>query len=231
MDIQGSAAFVTGANRGIGLVVARALVAAGAKVYGGARDPELVTEPGVVPVRLDVTDPASADAAAELASDTRILVNNAGLARPGSILTAEEADVRRQFEVNVFGTWAVTRAFAPVLGRNGGGAVVNVLSVASWRASQIGFGYSASKTAQWALTNSTRLTLREQGTLVSGVHVGFVDTDLAAAVDQAKLAPEVVAEAIVEGLRADREEILVDELSRQVKANLSADVATMYPVG
>jgi NAD(P)-dependent dehydrogenase (short-subunit alcohol dehydrogenase family) len=228
MEIQHRTALVTGANRGIGRALTRALVASGAKVYAAARRPELVTDPGVIPVRLDVTDPASIAEAAALAADVEIVVNNAGTAAPAPALTTPLDDARRELEVNYFGTWAVTQAFAPVLARNGGGAVVNILSAASWLALEPGAGYAASKSAQWSLTNALRLALRKQGTLVVGVHVGYVDTDLSSAVTEPKVQADEVATAVIDGLSADAEEVLVDEFSRQVKAALSNDLTQLY---
>lgn len=228
MQIQGRAALVTGANRGIGRAFARELVEHGATVYAGARRPELITDPGVVPIQLDVTDPASIAKAAETVGDLSILVNNAGTAFGGSVLTASLDDARREMEVNYFGTWAVTRAFAPILARNGGGAVVNMLSAASWLALEPAPGYAASKAAQWSLSNAMRLALHAQGTRVLGVHVGYVDTDLSAGVNQPKVSPEAVARAAISGLLSGQEEVLVDEFSRQIKSALPNDIATLY---
>jgi NAD(P)-dependent dehydrogenase (short-subunit alcohol dehydrogenase family) len=230
MEIQGRVALVTGANRGIGREFARALARSGAKVYAGARRPELITDPGVVPVRLDVTDPASIAEAAQLAPDTEILVNNAGISHPAPVLTTPLDGALREMQVNYLGTWAVTQAFAPVLARNGGGAVVNMLSAASWLGLEAAAGYAASKSAQWSLTNALRLALRRQGTLVVGVHSGFVDTDLSEAVREAKIQPDEVAAAVVEGLLAGAEEVLVDQFSRQVKAALPHDITALYGV-
>jgi NAD(P)-dependent dehydrogenase (short-subunit alcohol dehydrogenase family) len=228
MEIQGKVALVTGANRGIGREFARALVRSGAKVYSAARRPELVTDPGVVAVRLDVTDPASIAEAAELAADTQILVNNAGISRPGPVLTAPLDGALHEMQVNYLGTWAVTQAFAPVLARNGGGAVVNMLSAASWLGLEAAAGYAASKSAQWSLTNALRLALRRQGTLVVGVHSGYVDTDLSETVQQVKIQPGEVATAMVGALLADAEEVLVDDFTRQIKSVLSSDLTALY---
>jgi NAD(P)-dependent dehydrogenase (short-subunit alcohol dehydrogenase family) len=228
MEIHGKAALVTGANRGIGLAFARELAERGATVYAAARRPELITEPGLVPIQLDVTDPASIAKAVDVVGDISILVNNAGTAFGGSVLSASLEDARREMEVNYFGTWAVTQAFAPKLRRNGGGAVINMLSAASWLALQAAAGYAASKAAQWSLSNAMRLALRAQGTHVLGVHSGYVDTDLSAGVDQPKIRPEEVARAAIEGLLSGEEEVLVDEFSRQIKSALPNDIATFY---
>ncbi|MGQ5652411.1 SDR family oxidoreductase [Streptomyces sp. EKR5.2] len=222
MDIKGSVALVTGANRGIGRAFTRALLDHGAaKVYAAVRDPDSVTDTDVTPLRLDVTDHEQVAAAAEAAGDVTIVINNAGVGGwetkllEGSFDGAHEA-----MEVNLFGTWAVARAFAPVLARNGGGALVNMLSVASWVGRPGWPGYAASKAAQWSLTSALREALRDQGTQVVGVHAGFVETDLASWADAPKITPEDVAEQTVRALIEDRVEVLTDEGTREVKANL-----------
>jgi NAD(P)-dependent dehydrogenase (short-subunit alcohol dehydrogenase family) len=231
MKISGSVALVTGANRGLGRALARALAERGAgTVYAGARDPGTVTDPGVVPVKLDVTDPADIAAAAARYKDVTLLVNNAGVFHGGPLLgpaTLDEA--RNEMEINYFGTLALTRAFAPVLGANGGGALVNVLSVVS-HVSVPGMGsYAASKSAAWSLTNGVRLELAGQGTLVVGAHMGFMDTDMAAHVTQPKERPEDVAARTLDAVEAGQPEVLIDEISRQVKAGLSGDLFDLYP--
>ncbi|MFD7601817.1 SDR family oxidoreductase [Streptomyces sp. NPDC003233] len=228
MQIHGKTALVTGANRGIGQAFARELAEHGATVYAAARRPELITDRGVVPIQLDVTDPATIATAVEAIGDLSILVNNAGTALAAPVLTASLADARREMEVNYLGTWAVTQAFAPALSHNGGGAVINMLSAASWLALDQAPGYAASKAAQWSLSNAMRLALRAQGTRVIGVHVGYVDTDLSAGVDQPKISPEEVARAAIKGLLEGREEVLVDEFSRRIKSALPNDIAALY---
>ncbi|MDN3354040.1 SDR family oxidoreductase [Actinomadura sp. DC4] len=231
MKISGSVALVTGANRGLGRALARALAERGAgTVYAGARDPGTVTDPGLVPVKLDVTDPADVAAAAARCGDVTLLINNAGVFHGGPLLgpaTLDEA--RNEMEINYFGTLGLTRAFAPVLGANGGGALVNVLSVLS-HVSVPGMGaYAASKSAAWSLTNGVRLELAPQGTLVVGVHVGFMDTDMAANAPGPKERPEDVAARVLDAVEAGEPEVFADAISRQVKGGLSGELADLYP--
>ncbi|WP_330337339.1 SDR family oxidoreductase [Streptomyces sp. NBC_00557] len=226
MEIRGSTALVTGANRGIGHAFARALIARGAaKVYAGVRDPASVTDEDLSPLRLDVTVPDEVAAAAATARDVTIVINNAGVGGFETGLLSGSFDGARQaMETNYFGTWAVSRAFAPVLARNGGGALINMLSVASWASRPDFPGYAASKAAQWSLTGALREGLREQGTLVIGVHAGFVETDLSSFTDAPKASAEDVAEQTMEALANDRAEVLTDERTRQVKHALSQPV-------
>ncbi|MEU6218926.1 SDR family oxidoreductase [Streptomyces sp. NPDC047022] len=223
MDINGAAALVTGANRGIGRAFARALLDHGAsKVYAGVRDPASVTDADFIPLRLDVTQPEQVAEAAATASDVSIVINNAGVGGWGTRLFDGSFDgARDAMEVNLYGTWSVSRAFAPVLARNGGGALANMLSVASWLGRPGWPGYAASKAAQWSLTNALREGLRDQGTLVVGVHAGFVETEMAAWTDAPKISAEDVAEQTMRALEENRTEVLADESTRQVKAALS----------
>jgi NAD(P)-dependent dehydrogenase (short-subunit alcohol dehydrogenase family) len=232
MQVEGAVVLVTGANRGLGHELTRALLDAGAaKVYAGARDPgTIAAQPGVVPLRLDVTDASQVAEAARVASDATIVINNAGVDLGGTILGDDDLERnRREFDVNYFGPLSVARAFAPVLAANGGGALVNVLSVLSFVAVPRHPNYSATKAAAWSLTNTLRTQLRGQGTLVLGVHVGYMDTDMAAAIDEPKTAAADVAAQVVAALAEGREEVLADDLARTVKAALSHDLEHIYP--
>jgi NAD(P)-dependent dehydrogenase (short-subunit alcohol dehydrogenase family) len=224
MKLENATVLITGANRGIGLAFAREALARGArKVYAAARDPASVTLAGVEAIRLDVTSAADAAAAAARCPDVTLLVNNAGIAQFGGFMAGGSADsARAQLETNFFGPLRLSQAFAPVLAANGGGAILNVLSVASWiHRPPLGI-YAASKAAAWALTNSLRHELRAQGTQVVGMHVGFVDTDMTTGIDQPKSSPHAVVRAVLDAVEAGAEEVVADERSRQVKQGLSA---------
>lgn len=225
MKIKGSVALVTGANRGLGLAFAEALLAAGAsKVYAGARDPSTITLPGVIPVQLDITNADDVAAAARQYADVTLLINNAGIAQGGGFLSPQGVEVARtQLDTNFFGTLAMARAFAPVLGANGGGVLLNMLSILSWVSMSSTSAYSASKAATWSLTNGLRNELRAQGTRVVGVHAAFIDTDMARHVQAPKTRPQEVVQQALQAIEEGREEVLADGLTRQVKAGLSAE--------
>jgi NAD(P)-dependent dehydrogenase (short-subunit alcohol dehydrogenase family) len=232
MKIEGTVALVTGANRGIGKAFVNELLARRADtVYAGARDAAgvEVTDPRIVPIALDVTDPERVAAVAEQLSDVSLVVNNAGVGEVALPLQASLENARRELEVNYLGLVSMTTAFAPVLARNGGGAFINMLSVVSFIGTPLLSTYSASKAAAWNYSNAARIQLVGQGTDVVGVHVGFVDTDLIASLDVDKLAPEKVAQAAFDALQDGRPEALVDDFSRTVKAGLSDDHNTIYP--
>jgi NAD(P)-dependent dehydrogenase (short-subunit alcohol dehydrogenase family) len=215
-------ALVTGANRGLGRQFAADLVERGAKVYAAARRPETVDLPGVVPVQLDITDPESVRRAAEIASDVNLLVNNAGVSTRAQLLSGPIEDIRLEMDTHYFGTLNVTRAFAPIIERNGGGGILNVLSVLSWLHVRTSGAYSAAKAASWAMTDAVREELAPRGIHVAALHVGYMDTDMVSYIpaDQ-KIDPAVVARLALDGLFAGEPEILADELSRSAKANLS----------
>jgi short-subunit dehydrogenase len=207
------------------------LLARGAKkVYAGARNPASVTAAGVVPIQLDVTKEAEVARVAEQCRDVSLLVNNAGIARYGAFLSEHSiGDIREQLETNFFGMLRLSQAFAPVLAANGGGALLNVLSVASWINRPQLAGYGATKSAAWALTNGLRHELQDQGTQVLGMHMGFVDTDLTDGLDVAKQTPEAVVKAALDALEAGESEVLADDMTRMIKGGLSATPASYMP--
>lgn len=231
MKIDNAVALVTGANRGIGLAFASELLARGArKVYAASRDPAAITQRGVQALRLDVNKPEEVAAAAALASDVTLVINNAGIAQPGGFLAADSDDVaRRLFETNFFGMLRISKAFAPILASHGGGAFLNVLSVASWVSGGGLAAYSASKAAAWSLTNALRTELAAQKTHVLALHMGYVDTDLTRGFDVPKSSPEAIVKRALDGLESGLDEVLADELTVQVKRGLTATRPSYLP--
>ena len=231
MNIQNAVVLVTGANRGIGLAFTRQLLARGArKVYAAARDPATVTLPGVQALRLDVTKPEEIAAAAQQANDVTLVINNAGIAQPGGFLTDDsDAVARRIFETNFFGVLNVSKTFAPVLKVNGGGALLNVLSVASWVNGGELAAYSASKSAAWSLTNALRHELAAQKTQVLGLHMAYVDTDLTRGFEVQKSSAEEIVQRALDGLEAGADEVLADALTQQVRQGLAAPRPVYLP--
>ncbi len=231
--IEGTTALVTGANRGLGKAFVQALLDRGAaKVYAAARDPGTidVTDARVGPVQLDITNLDDIADAARDCTDVSLLINNAGAMLLRPFLSAPDMSAARtEMETNYFGTLAMARAFAPVLGAAGGGSLVNMLSVVSWYAPPFNASYCASKSAQWALTNALRVELRAQGTLVVGVHAGFIDTDMAAAVDDPKISAQQVAAQTLDAIEKGQPEVLADEWTRHVKNSVATDQDSLYP--
>jgi len=229
MKIAGSSALVTGANRGFGHHLAAGLLARGATVYAGARDPATVHLPGAIPVALDITDPGSVAAAVERAGDITLLINNAGSSTGADLLNAHPDAIRLEMDTHFFGTLSMIRAFAPTIAGNGGGTIVNILSVLSW-ISFPGIGaYCAAKSAEWSMTNAVRAQLAQQNIRVAGLHVGYMDTDMAASVKDPKSDPAAVAAVALDAIEQDLYEIVVDDVSRQVRAGLAGGVASLYP--
>jgi NAD(P)-dependent dehydrogenase (short-subunit alcohol dehydrogenase family) len=225
--VENSVALVTGGSRGIGRQLVEELYRRGAaKVYATARDPKTVTHADALPLALEVTDPESIAAAARRAADVTILINNAGGSSKAGLLSAPVDLIRRDFETNFYGPLHVTRAFVPVIEANGGGHLLNVHSVLSWLAE--GNAYSASKAAFWSQTNSLRILLLERGIHVTGLHVGYVDTDLTVGIDAPKSTVDVVATKALDGIESGAHEVLVDEISAQVKSALSGPLAALY---
>jgi NAD(P)-dependent dehydrogenase (short-subunit alcohol dehydrogenase family) len=231
MNLEGVTALVTGAARGFGAELARGLIERGAaRVYTADLNPTTAAgSDQIIPLQMDITDEASIARAAAAAGDVDLLINNAGLATRSSVLTGSMDKLRLEMETNYFGTMGVTRYFAPILARNGGGTVLNVLSVQSWINSPLFGGYGAAKSAQWSLTNALRLELAENGTRVVGLHMGFMDTDMIKDLDVPKSSPAVIASLTLNGLEAELLEIVADEKSARIKALLSGDIRGMYP--
>lgn len=229
MNIAGSVALVTGANRGLGARFAADLLERGAaKVYAAARNPASVTVPGVEVIALDLLDQASIDAAAQAAADVTLLINNAGVSVGQDLVRGDLAEIRREMDTNFYGTLAVTRAFADVLAGHGGGGIVNVLSALSFFSFPGATSYSASKAAEWSLTQGTRVELASQGTQVLGLHLGGADTDMMAGYDGPLLDPAEVVRAALDGLEAGQVEVLVDDWSRTAKEGVAQDPAVFY---
>ncbi|EOX6785750.1 SDR family oxidoreductase [Pseudomonas aeruginosa] len=229
MQIEGSVALVTGASRGIGREYVQALLDRGArKVYATARRPDDIDIAGVERIALDITDLRQIEAAAAAAGDTTILINNAGIATNQSFLGGSMDLIRLEMETHFFGLLGMVRAFSPILGRNGGGAVVNMLSVTSWFSYPGAEAYSAAKAAAWSLTNSIRLELAKQNTLVVGVQLGATDTDMMKGIDMPKNDPAKVAHAALDAIEADDWEVLADDMTRQIKGALAVDPKLLY---
>jgi len=229
MEISGKTALVTGANRGFGRHLAGQLRDRGAIVYAAARNPAAVDLPGVTPIALDVTDPGSVAAAAAATGGVAILVNNAGSATGASLLTGDLAGIRLELDTHFFGTLAVTRAFAPQLAEHEQSAVLNVLSALSWVSFPEAGAYCAAKAAEWSLTNALRLELAAQGTRVTSLHVGYMDTDMTRHVSAPKADPADIARIALDGIEAGDAEIVADEVSKMVLAGLSGGVRGLYP--
>ncbi|MFF4960347.1 SDR family oxidoreductase [Streptomyces sp. NPDC001222] len=229
MDISTATALVTGANRGLGRRIAQELAARGATVYAAARRPETVDLPGVKAIRLDITDPDSVAAAAQEAGDVNVLVNNAGTSTGSDLLTGNWDDIRLEVETHYLGTLRMIREFAPVIEARGGGSILNILSVLSWISYPTVGPYAAAKSAEWSMTNALRQDLAPKGIRVAGLHVGYMDTDMAAHVTTPKSDPADVARVAVDGIAADAYEIVVDEVSHKVQAGFPGGVAALYP--
>lgn len=228
-SLKGAVVLVTGANGGIGTEFVKDALERGAKkVYATARTPRTWDDERIVPLQLDINDAASIAAAVAAAQDVTVLVNNAGaLPASGSILDLSEDQLRDGMETNFFGPVRLAQAFTPVLTSHEESAIVNVASVASWYA--FGGVYSASKAALWSATNSLRLELAPRGVHVVGVHVGYVDTAMAAQATGPKMNPADLVSGVHDAVEAGEYEVIADELTAQVKAALSQPVEALYP--
>jgi NAD(P)-dependent dehydrogenase (short-subunit alcohol dehydrogenase family) len=221
MDINGSIALVTGANRGLGKSFVDALLDQGAaKVYAAARTlsqgatgPQ---DPRVIPVKLDVTSAEDVNAVASRCADLTLLINNAGAMLMTPMLKdGSDAALRREMEVNVYGMLAMTRAFAPILAKNGGGAIVNMLSVVSWFTAPFNATYCATKHAALVVSDASRIELKSQKTQVVGVYAGFIDTDMAAGIDRPKTPPRQVTDRALEGVVKRKDHVLADDRAEE----------------
>jgi NAD(P)-dependent dehydrogenase (short-subunit alcohol dehydrogenase family) len=229
--IEGKSVLVTGANRGIGRAFVEQLLRDGAaKVYATARNTEALGDlvaagrGRVVPVALDVTKPEMIEAVAAAHGDVALLINNAGVAAFEGIIDApSDQPARHEMETNYFGSFNMIRAFAPVLAANGGGAIVNLSSIAAHVNFPVLGSYSASKAALHSLTQGVRAELAAQGTLVVGVYPGPVDTDMAARFPMDKIAPDAVARRVLEGVEAGEEDIYPDPMSSEMRSGLLGD--------
>jgi len=220
---------VTGANGGIGThFVHEALERGARKVYATARNPRDWKDGRIVPLALDVADPASIEAAVQAAGDVTVLINNAGagVATPG-ILSHTDAEIRNNVETNFLGPLFLARAFAPILSAKANPVMIDIHSAMSWYA--VGGIYSATKAALWSATNSLRLELAPKGVHVVGVHVGYVDTAMATHATDPKMDPADFVRTVMDGVEAGEYEVLADETSVQLKAQLSAPIEAMYP--
>ena len=226
--LEGAVVLVTGGQRGIGKAIVDDLLDRGvAKVYATARTPKPSTDPRVVPLPLEITDQASIDALAAAAPDVTVLVNNAGASSPDTYLDAPIDDIRAVFEANFFGPLELTKAFVPIIERNGGGHILNAHSALSWVARH--GAYSATKAAFWLQTNAIRLELLDRGIGVTGLHMGYVDTDMVTAVTAPKSRPEDIAKHALDGIESGAFEVLADETARGAKAATALDLTAVYP--
>jgi len=218
-SVDAGPALVTGANRGIGRAIVDALLARGAKkVYATARDvgtlADLATDPRVVARQLDITDAGEIAAAVAAAGDVTLLVNNGGSLTFADLLSGDLAAIDADLRTNYLGTLAVTRAFVPILRDNGGGAIVNMLSLVALGAVRGMGGYSVSKAAAASMTQAVRAQAAGMGISVHGVFPGAVDTDMIRAFDMPKASPYDVANAILDGVEAGDEDIFPDPMAR-----------------
>ena len=223
-SLVGQTVLVTGANRGMGREYIGQLLHRGVNnVYAAARDPRTidVTDPRVIPLRLDVTNAASVAEAGEAAFDVSVLINNAGISRGASVLDPDTSKLREELETNLFGALAMASTFADRIVERSG-VIVNVASILAWM--PVGASYGVSKAAMWSATDSMRTELAPRGVQVVGVYVGLVDTDMAKFTDYPKSDPAVVIRQVLDGIESGADEVLADEMTRDVRAQLGKPI-------
>lgn len=229
MQINNAVVVVTGANRGIGAEFVRQLKQRGvAKIYATARDVDAIKASGVVALPLDVTDQKQVRAVADRAGDATLLINNAGVSSGVDLMGGPLGTIRNELETNFFGPLYLTRVFAPILAANGGGAILNVLSAAAWFSAPGATSYAMTKAAAWSLTDATRVQLAAQSTQVTALHMAMVDTDMTSGIDAPKSSAASIVTAALDGIEAGALEILADDLTRGLKAQLHLDPAARY---
>jgi len=227
MRIKGCVALVTGANRGIGAAYLQELKARGAKkIYAGVRDPKsLAGDAAIEVVPLDITKPEQVGAAAQRCKDVTLLINNAGINFNTPLIGHADMDnARAEMEANYFGPLAMARAFAPVLKANGGGAIVNMLSITGRVNIPMMGSLSASKAAGISMTAGVRAELARQGTLVVGVMPGAVDTRMTAGVDIPKATPQAIAKEVLDAVEAGTEDVYPGDMAKDVIKAFMADM-------
>ena len=233
MKITDAVVFVTGANRGLGLVLAKEALQRGAKkVYAGMRDTTDFNEVGLIPIQIDVTDSESIQKAVAACCDVNILINNAGIARLNQSPVDSEimTTTRKILETNLYGVIGSTQYFSSTLQKNSESYIVNILSDVSWEPSTFLASYAISKAAAWSYTNSTRQALSQSNVHVMGVHVGFIDTDLTQTLDIPKISPKTVAEQVFDGIEQNAFEVLVGESTQKLKQDLTAAVPSYVKI-
>jgi NAD(P)-dependent dehydrogenase (short-subunit alcohol dehydrogenase family) len=230
MKLQNATVLVTGANRGIGRAFVETLLNAGVqKVYATARDRsslEALTaldSTRIIPLQVNVTDRNLVSQLTKQAPDVNLLINNAGVLSFGNILETPIEAIHQQFDVNFYGTLNMARAFVPVLERNGGGAIVNLLTLVALASMPGLAAYNASKAAAWSMTQSLRASVADKNIAVYGVFPGAVDTDMLAGIDMAKTSPADIVTAVLQGIETNQEDIFPDPMSTQLYAAWKQD--------
>ncbi len=225
MKLVGTDALVTGANRGLGKSLVHALADAGvARIFASARRrfhlPDFSAQTEIVPLTLDVTQTTQINDAARDAKNTRLLINNAGVLPRGGAMSITENDLRAAIDVNLLGTWRMAKTFAPIIAANGGGTIVNILSLISLQNAPFFAAYSAAKHAAWAMTQSLQSDLAGSGVNVVACFPGGIDTDMLDGINATKAAPDDVALAIVKGIKSGKSEIFPDPVSSHLGPSL-----------